>query len=219
MNYSIGLAVVAALAAMPSSATTIVENYTLNLSSGSIEGGFTDPTTGLPIEEYVATVPFSDQYSTLSLAPGDTYQLNVQFSGGALQVVGGGARQGETIALYAADNTTRFSFDLQESLLFTGVQGSLLQNPVTAEDSGVGGLSWITGPLQTLTTSQFSFSGFSLTVNPLQYDSMRGDGHLDTLLFAVSSGQVDVIPAPLPIPAAMWLLLSGLGGLAALIRR
>jgi hypothetical protein len=211
------LALPAMLLIAPVRAATIVENYTLNLALGTVESGFVDA-SGHPVQEYLANVPFPDPYSTLNLAPGDTYQLNVHFTGGAIQLGGGLATQDESIALYdsgnAAGNPTRFNLDLNEALLFAGVQGSLLQNPVSAEISGLGGLPFAPPP-QNLTDSQFSFTGFQLTINPVQYSLVSGDGHLDALVIAFSSDTVQVVP----VPAAAWLLLSGLGLLAALSRR
>src|SRR5262249_24204930 len=114
-----------------------------------------------------------------------------------------------SVGLFAADNATRFNFDLNETLLFAGAQGSLFLNPVSWRAIGTGSF---VGDVTTtvLTSSQFSFSGFELTMTPNQYALIQGDGHLDSLGIDFSSDQVQVLAAPVPVPGSLWLLLSGL---------
>src|SRR5262249_53484085 len=134
----------------------------------------------------------------------------------SLQLTGGAVAQSWSVGLFAGDNTTRYNFDLNETLLFAGVQGTPW-NPVSWRAIGSGSFVGDT-VFAHLTDSQFSFSGFELTMTPNQYDLIAGDGHLDYLEIDFSSDQVQVLAAPVPLPATLGLLLSGLVGLSLLGR-
>jgi PEP-CTERM motif len=223
--FAMGLLVVGG-AERPAHGKPINQNFTFDLSLGSVIGGFVDPATGQPIEEYQGTVAYPTFTPTLS--PGDTYRLRVRFPNReAIQLIGGAAKQGIGVFLFDSNNVTRYNFAANETFTFNGVRGDLQMNPLAIYTTGFGGLPFSDTELN-LTSSQFSFRGFTFTFTPSQYDLIRGNGQLNTLKIAFGSDEIQIvcraprgarIPCSAPEPTTLSLLGLGLAGICFMRRR
>jgi len=96
---------------------------------------------------------------------------------------------------------------------FTGVTGNLLSNPATAYTNTSGGFTistdWTTVDL---TDTSFGFSGIEI-LNYSYTLNFVSSKVISPITLSLYSDQVDVLIAPVPLPAGVWLLLSALGGL------
>jgi hypothetical protein len=194
-----------------SHAATYYTNVSLDLDN---DGAFYERTmNGLTFEDF-----WSNEISIdpVSVKNGDTWVVNVSFANGKSLQFSDGPYGDERLNIFpSADGGWNLHWSVQvhqtATLEFHGVNGDL--NSASFSDSNYGGGTYGAVVIADMTSTMFSFTGFTMTSQIISgLSSSR----------TLSSLSINTNPTPtsiVPIPSALWLFGSGLIGLVGLARR
>lgn len=153
----------------------------------------------------------SSQIPGVAISPGDIINANISLSG-PLNVPPGSSIILELQALPAGG-----SVGTAESVSYSNGGVTVAPPPGLGNISDSGGRLSL-GQLTTQNTPSFLFDAVALS-GTVTFITQSGQSVSSATLQASSPDLVLLHPAPIPVPAAMWLLLSGLGGLRFLVKR
>jgi hypothetical protein len=220
LRKTLGLLVVGSAAwfsPSPSGAATINVGVAFDLNNSTIGPGSNGFLMGwgMPFTYFPAVSPVS----------GDTLDITVDFvdsvTGNPQELtvtdLGSGVGQGIFATLDAGGGNV--TADANNAFTFTGVTGNLLTNPVLGSShssgSGVGSTIITNLSNEPLTNTSFAFTGITWAIGFTQLTYNTGSS-FNSVTINLGADQISI--APVPLPAAAWLLLSALGGFGAIAR-
>jgi hypothetical protein len=172
-----------------------------------------------PIVQQIFSLTDADNGSNVLpggvLSVGDTINVNVTLNGALTVPAGSGSQTTQAwVDLVGMSPDVGGSFSASLQYYNNGVQ---VTPPSEFESVVTGGPILRVGLISVGPTPSFSFDKVvdSITVDSL---NQSGESISQTPLTMAAPEFTIAYPAPVPLPAAFWLLLSGLGGLRALTR-
>jgi len=167
---------------------------------------------------YAATINFSD--TAISANVGDTITLDILMDFTGDPTLGGG-----TDIFYDASVLSFQSFDFGTTTLALDPAFSRSPDELANELEGLafGSFAGLEGPgtVGTLTFQAISIGDITLTMAVTDKALKGGDfiSATDSSVQTVTFGTANISVSQIPVPAALWLFISGLLGLSALSRR
>jgi hypothetical protein len=194
--------------------TTVAGTYTFNYALGTTSGvigsasSWSVESSGGPVDGNtpLGVYPFT---STVTLSTGYTYSTNISGTltnqsgvNGYVNSSGGGT--------FSAGESDLLSYNANGGLGTTIGSGFQISTPASAS----AGLPWSSNGLPVFTNATGTGELYYTVENPAESPGFSEN----ELVYEITS----ITPqgaSPVPLPAAAWLMLSGLGGLGALARK
>ena len=197
-RLNIGLAALASLLPLAADASTINYSTTVSLNPADASGHEY-------LQYFTGNAPFA-------VKAGDVITGTISFGSGMIDISG-------NVSWLDFDFFGNAQTQFSSNVTLLGVSGNLGgSNPHGLSGAGNGVLSAGFGPISNAAGENFSFSGLQYTINVSSVIANGGSVQTSTL-FTPSRLDINATAiSAVPIPAGGWLLLSGLAGLAMLVR-